>query len=86
MHRRDLGNYIIASTAAAGAIVAAAYGFGQAGVGGAIVGIVLGTIAGAVAGGFLFVLLIDMLPFWILLAIVGAIVFVISALWGVGKP
>ena len=65
-----------------GALAAGAYGFTQAGIGGVLVGLLLGSIAGAFSG----LLVITVLPLGIIIGILAAVIWVVNALWGVGKP
>lgn len=65
-----------------GAIIGLIVGFQGAGIGGAIVGIAIGAAGGCFIGLMIFVAI----PWMILIAILGGIVFLISILWGVGKP
>ena len=61
-------------------------GFTGAGIGGAIVGIVIGSIIGAI--GIILVLEIGLIILIVsfFLGIIAAVIYVISLLWGVGKP
>lgn len=76
-----------------GAIGGAVYGFSVAGIGGAIACAIGGAVAGAIGGlvsglGACFV--IAVIPFLILLFMVGAVLcvafWIVYELWGVGKP
>ena len=65
------------------------YGFTKAGIGGAIIGAIVGAIAGFLAipiGGMLLVLGQVALVGAIYIAVIGGVIWLISVLWGVGKP
>lgn len=79
-------NNIFLVGAIAGGFLGICIGFVNAGIGGAVVGVVIGAIVGALG----LAMLVNVIP-WVLIigtgaAILAAIVYVLSLLWGVGKP
>lgn len=72
-----------------GAIIGLIIGFSNAGIGGAIAGILGGGIAGALGGGFLFIIsaaFVFLLPWILIIGGLALAIFLISSLWGVGRP
>lgn len=81
-HNPDEETVVSSGAAVLGALLGAAIGFSQAGIGGVIVGVPVGIVVGLVSG----ILIFGAFEVMIVVTILAFAVWVVSSLWGVGKP